>query len=106
MQIVVKIQQLVSELLILLYSLLIGNSIEANQETGETYKNVLVIIPLLGIGDVVCSTDFIRQLRNIYQTDDKYKIYLALDKKLLNFTKLLFTDCEMNYIPLEMDNDY
>ena len=106
MQIVVKIQHLVSELLILLYSLLIGNSIEANQETGETYKNVLVIIPLLGIGDVVCSTDFIRQLRNIYQTDDKYKIYLALDKKLLNFTKLLFTDCEMNYIPLEMDNDY
>ena len=48
MQIVVKIQHLVSELLILLYSLLIGNSIEANQETGETYKNVLVIIPLLG----------------------------------------------------------
>lgn len=102
---VVKIQQRVSELFILWYSLFMGSFFRAATEPEKTPKNVLVILPLLGIGDFVCSADFIKRLRNIYQLEKGYKIYLTLDTHLLNFAKVLLNGCEIRYIPLEMDND-
>lgn len=96
------IRKTINQICIFFYSTgkyLLDNPLKKNDKK----KNILIIFPLAGIGDCLCSLDLLKQLPNIY-SPSQYNLYIAADKKIHAFLKNIQREDVYKYIILDIDD--